>query len=80
VALEKGDSLFAYTDGVTDAANLAGENFNVGRLVALFGGEPALSMLLENIHKQIEDHASGVQQTDDTSMLAVRRKNLSKGD
>jgi len=74
VVLEPGDTLFAYTDGITDAVNPAGEYFSVKGLVPLFVGNQALSTLLEQIIKEIEFYSPGAQQTDDITMLAVRRK------
>jgi len=74
VVVEPGDTLFAYTDGITDAVNPAGEYFSVKGLVPLFVGNQALSAVLEQIIKEIELYSPGTQQTDDITMLAVRRK------
>jgi len=43
-------------------------------LVPLFVGNQALSALLEQIIKEIELYSPGALQTDDITMLAVRRK------
>lgn len=74
VHLEDGDTLFAYTDGLTDAVNPAGETFDIRGLPPLLDRDRALSDLLEHIRKQIEEFSAGASQFDDITMLAVRRK------
>jgi serine phosphatase RsbU (regulator of sigma subunit) len=73
VAMEQGDIFFAYTDGLTDAENLPDELFSKQGLLPLFEGEQTLFLMLANIQKQIEKYSTGAQQTDDITMLAVRR-------
>jgi sigma-B regulation protein RsbU (phosphoserine phosphatase) len=73
VVMEKGDTLFAYTDGLTDTANAAGEYYGEKGLIPLFAGDQTLSSLLLHIQQQIERHATGARQFDDITMLAVRR-------
>jgi sigma-B regulation protein RsbU (phosphoserine phosphatase) len=75
VVIEQGDTLFAYTDGLTDTANLAGEIFSAKVLIPLFVGDQALSLLLDQIQEQIDNYSADGQQIDDITMLAVRRKN-----
>ena len=74
VKFEQGDAFFAHTDGMTDTINPAGEYFSEKDLIPLFIGEQALSSLLEQIQDQIKDYSTGAKQTDDITMLAVRRK------
>jgi serine phosphatase RsbU (regulator of sigma subunit) len=73
VMIEQGDTFFAYTDGLTDTANPAGEYYSEKGLIPLFAGDQTLSSLLVQIQKQIENYATGAQQFDDITMLAVRR-------
>ncbi len=75
VVIEPGDTFFAYSDGLTDTVNPAGESFSAQGLIPLFGGAQTLSLLLAQFQKQIEDFSVGAQQIDDLTMLAVRRKN-----
>jgi sigma-B regulation protein RsbU (phosphoserine phosphatase) len=72
VALETGDLLFAYTDGVTDDANAAGEGLDIEALVPLLGGNGSLPEMLDNILHRIEAHAGNTPQFDDITMLALR--------
>jgi len=74
VVLEPGDTLFAHTDGVTDAVNPAGEAFDKETLIPLFKGEQALPALVEEIQDQIMGFSAGAQQIDDITILAIRRK------
>ena len=73
VVIEQGDTFFAYTDGLTDTANPAGEYYSEKGLIPLFAGDQTLSSLLVQIQEQIENYATGAQQFDDITMLAVRR-------
>jgi sigma-B regulation protein RsbU (phosphoserine phosphatase) len=73
LVMERGDILFGYTDGLTDAANTAGEFFSeMGLVPYLVGGQP-LGSMLEQVLKQVADYSRGTQQVDDITMLAVRR-------
>lgn len=73
--LEPGDTLFAYTDGVTDAANLQGEPFTARRLEEMLDGRGhAAPRLVENVAAAIQAHAGDARQFDDITMLAVTRE------
>jgi sigma-B regulation protein RsbU (phosphoserine phosphatase) len=72
--IERGDTLFAYTDGLTDTANAAGEFFSEEGLSPLLGRDQKLSLSLGHIQELVENYAAGIQQVDDITMLAVRRK------
>jgi sigma-B regulation protein RsbU (phosphoserine phosphatase) len=74
VVFKQGDTLFAYTDGLTDTINPSGEYFSEQELIPLFAGDQPLSVLLEQIQGQIQDYSTGAKQIDDITMLAVRRK------
>jgi serine phosphatase RsbU (regulator of sigma subunit) len=76
VEIERGDTFFAYTDGVTDTMNPIGEYLSEKELVPLFFGNKPLSSVLEHIQDQIEEYSNGVKQIDDITMLAVRRKEI----
>ncbi len=74
VIIEKGDTFFAHTDGLTDTMSPAGEYFNDEELIPLFVGDQPLGLLLEKIQDQVDDFSAGVKQSDDITLLAVRRK------
>ena len=73
VVMEQGDTLFAYTDGLTDTANPAGEYYDEKGLIPLFAGDQTLSSLLAHIQTQIESYTTGAPQFDDITILAARR-------
>jgi serine phosphatase RsbU (regulator of sigma subunit) len=73
VMLEQGDTLFAYTDGLTETENTAGDTFNEKELIPIFARDRSLSSSLRQIQKQIKDFSAGTQQNDDITMLLVKR-------
>jgi sigma-B regulation protein RsbU (phosphoserine phosphatase) len=73
--LDEGDMLFIYSDGLTDAANAAGEMFGEERLrslVAEMGGRGA-DRLEHGILQALESFVAGVEQTDDITFLVIER-------
>jgi serine phosphatase RsbU (regulator of sigma subunit) len=68
--------LVVYSDGVPEAMNRAGEQFGHDRLHAVIRdhstAEPAA--LIEAIIEKIHDHAEGAEQSDDITLLVVRRQ------
>jgi sigma-B regulation protein RsbU (phosphoserine phosphatase) len=77
--LEPGDLLLTFTDGVTEAQDPHGEFFDEERLVSLVEG-PATSVaaLLERIEASLQAHMADTEQSDDITMLAVRRAGTSQ--
>ena len=73
VELDPGDLVFAYTDGLTDAENPAGETLSIEKLISLLTQEQDLPSLLDLILGRVEAHAEGAKQYDDIAILAVRR-------
>ena len=72
--LEPGDTLFTFTDGVTDARAPNGQRFNEERLLPLLN-EPAASAaeLCKRVERSLWAHIDTADQFDDITMLAVRR-------
>ena len=73
IQMERGDLLFAYTDGLTDTENPGGEIFSQKDWQPLLLEQLALPLLLERIQKRTEEHAAGEKQFDDITLLALRR-------
>jgi len=72
--LNPGETLLAFTDGVTDARDPSGALYSEGRLLTLLaGGADSASGLLERIEAAVAAHAGGAERYDDITMLAVRR-------
>ena len=72
--LKPGDTLVVYSDGVTEAHNLAGEEFGEARLVTVLEryarGSPAI--VLEQIISAVKEFALGAEQYDDVTALVVK--------
>ncbi len=70
--LAPGDSLFVYTDGVTEASNAANELFGEKRLVDALNLAPEAgpSQLIYNVQKEILSFVGNAPQFDDITMLA----------
>lgn len=77
-SLGEHDTLIAYTDGVPDALNPAGEPFGEDRLLALIKSP---SSSAENLKDRIIDdlhaHIAGKSQYDDITMFVLRREPIS---
>ena len=73
-ALEPGESLFVYTDGVTEATNGEMKLFGEDRLLNALNEnrDAAPDELLPAIKKAIDDFVGGAPQFDDITMLSFR--------
>ena len=81
VSLAPGDTLFIYTDGVTEAANLEGEEYGLERLEAIvrrhLGG--SLDELVEGLERELDEFVRGVPYGDDRTVLVLRRARQASG-
>ncbi len=74
VALNPGDSLLLYTDGVTDALSPAEEQFAEPRLVeASTSPAPSAQGRIQNIMAALDAHIAQCEQFDDVTLLMVQR-------
>jgi len=76
--LDEHDTLIAYTDGVPDALNPAGEPFGEDRLLALIetpsdNAEELKDRIVDGLHS----HIAGKSQYDDITMFVLRRDPIS---
>ncbi len=74
VRLQPGDVVVAYTDGITEALNAAGEEWGVDRLreaVKVAAGEGANSVL-NNVRQRLARFVGNRPQYDDMTLLALR--------
>jgi len=72
--LAPGETLFAFTDGVTDARDPSGRLFSEERLLELLSdGAPLAATLLGTVERAVDSHSAGSEPSDDITMLAVRR-------
>ena len=75
VSFDQNDCLLMYTDGLIDAMNFDGQTWGRERLMELLANYPATSAeyLLHNILGYRRRYVGLASQTDDTSIVAVRR-------
>jgi sigma-B regulation protein RsbU (phosphoserine phosphatase) len=73
ITLNEGDTLYFYTDGVTEAMNCEKELYGEDRLLnALNKYKFSLPKeLILNIKKEVDNFADGAEQSDDIAMLAL---------
>ena len=70
--LASGDQLLLYTDGISEARNMHGEQFEVRRLEgALLTRPPGPETLIRRIRQALIDHADGARITDDQTLVAI---------
>ncbi len=74
LAMKPGDTLVLYSDGVTEAQNLAGEEFGEARLVQLMERytRGSADIVLEQIINAVKEFAHGAEQYDDVTALVVK--------
>src|ERR1700731_4324356 len=75
LALAHGDSLFLYTDGLTEARNRAGAEYGLHRIRTLAAQKTGIESagLISECLKDLLIFGEGLKQTDDLTLLAVRR-------
>lgn len=73
--LEHGDTLLLYTDGVTEAINAGDEEFGEQRLQAVLAQLTGNSSqdIIERIKACVSDFAGEAEQSDDITLLAIKR-------
>lgn len=69
-----GDTLLAFTDGVTEARSPAGELFGEGRLLDVVdAADGSVEAAFDRLEAAIDRHADGGPPSDDITLLAIRR-------
>ncbi len=76
ITLEKGDMLFTFTDGVTEAMNKDGEQFGEKRLEELLRtcGKKTSQETIDTVRAAVAEWAGETEQSDDVTMLVIKRK------
>ena len=74
VTLQPGDSLYMYTDGVTEAMDEHNEMFTEDRLVDSLAWADLTSArtIVETVKESVDMHTGGAAQSDDITTLALR--------
>jgi sigma-B regulation protein RsbU (phosphoserine phosphatase) len=73
-SLERGETLFMFTDGVTEACAAAGNVFSEDRLEKILGrhSTSASSDIVDNVMDELARFAVGAPQSDDITVVVVR--------
>ena len=84
VVFAPGDSLFLYTDGVTEALDKKGALYSEERLQAFLNGKVEKGRTLEQklklLYQDIQTCAAGAEQADDITMLLLQINETPKGE
>jgi len=74
VELAAGDTLVLYTDGITEAENVDGEEFGTSRLLDALGSHSHLPVvpLLQAVVAAVQQFSSGNDQQDDITLVIAR--------
>ena len=75
ITFKRGDLIFIYTDGVTEALNVADEEYLPDRLIKFMNSTDCradLETLLKNIRGDVAEHVGEAAQSDDITMFALR--------
>ena len=76
LTMQKGDRLFLYTDGITEATSAAKELYGEDRLITYMNAhqEDALTELLPGLRANIDEFVGDAPQFDDMTMLCLQIK------
>ena len=74
--MDHGDTLVMFTDGVPEAMNPDLEEFGTDRLCNILSGmaDKCCKEIIETIKASIDNFAAGAEQSDDITMLVLKRK------
>lgn len=74
ITIQPGESLFFYTDGVTEAFNNKDEEYKDSRLVEFLFNKNSLNVndLVEQVFEDVKTFSDGAEQSDDITCLALK--------
>jgi len=74
IMLQPGESIFFYTDGVTEAFNKDNEEYKEARLEKVLGGKHSLNTndMVTQVFEDVQTFTNGVEQSDDITCLALK--------
>jgi sigma-B regulation protein RsbU (phosphoserine phosphatase) len=76
ISLEKDDLIVLFTDGITEAMNVAGQEYSDEKLeeLVIIYSDLNASEICEIIKNSVQEHAAGTIQSDDITLLIVKVK------
>ena len=74
IKLEEGETIYLYTDGLTEAHDAEGKMFGEDRLLAVLNEEPALppAELDKKVRKRLDEFTENAEVFDDLTTLCIR--------
>ncbi len=72
MTISDGNTLFLYTDGLTEAENTNKELFGEDRMMEVLHRSTLPSKIISEMSAAVSVHTAGAQQNDDLTMLAIR--------
>lgn len=71
--LEKGDQVFLYTDGLTEAEDADNKLYGDNRLLSFVAKQIKLGPrdLIKEVSKDVANHVNGHSQSDDLTMMSI---------
>ena len=80
LVMQEGDTIFLYTDGVTEAKNPANNFYSDERLIESLKVAPRndLEQMVRFIKRDVENYAADAPQSDDITMLAMTFRHLAR--
>jgi serine phosphatase RsbU (regulator of sigma subunit) len=75
IQLDEGDALVIYSDGVTEAANPAGEEFEIEGLAAavIAARRESAATVIGSVNKAVVKYTAGAPPADDVTLIVARR-------
>lgn len=75
IVLNPGDTLFVFSDGVTEAMNTDREQFEEERLETVLKsmGDAPAQEFIDRVYDEVKNHVGDAPQNDDITMLVVKR-------
>jgi GAF domain-containing protein len=76
IKLKKGDHLLLYTDGLSEAFSASGDMFGEGRIISALqaGTDKSAERLLQGVEADLDEFVGDEEQSDDLTMLLLRRE------
>lgn len=75
ISLEKGDAIYLFTDGVTEAENSVNEQYGEGNLEKLLSANSTSNPdeIIKSVTRDVHKFAGDAPQSDDITQLSIRR-------
>ncbi|MBN1453813.1 MAG: GAF domain-containing protein [Anaerolineales bacterium] len=76
IKLKKGDNLLLYTDGLSEAFSSSGDMFGEERIISALqaGTDKSAERLLQGVEAELDEFVGDEEQSDDLTMLLLRRE------